>query len=64
MRRFQVGDMVTYGPGARSGAPSGPFEIKACLPREDHATEQFYRIKSPSEPTERVVAESLLRSWN
>jgi hypothetical protein len=64
MRRFQVGDLVRYTIGRRIGAPDGPYEVLACLPRDDHAPEYTYRIKCPGELTERVVSESHLASYN
>lgn len=64
MRRFQVGDLVEFSIGTRTGAPSGPYEVTACLPRDDHAPEYTYRIKSVAEPTERVVPESQLASYS
>jgi hypothetical protein len=43
MRRFQVGDLVSFAAGIRWGAPSGPYEVVACLPRDDNASEYRYR---------------------
>ena len=63
MRRFQTGDLVRYRIGARTGAPDGPYEILACLPRDDHAPEYVYRIKCAGEPMERVVSEGDLASY-
>jgi hypothetical protein len=64
MRRFQVGDLVSFAAGIRWGAPSGPYEVVACLPRDDNAPEYRYRIKSVAEPMERVVVESQLTSYS
>ena len=64
MRRFQVGDLVEFNGGVRMGAPSGPYEVTACLPRDDHAPEYVYRIKSVAEPMARVVRESQLASYS
>ena len=64
MRRFQVGDVVAFRPAKPRSAPSGPFEVVACLPREDSSIDYSYRLKSPAEPTERVAQESQLTSYN
>ena len=60
MRKFQVGDLVRYNLRARVAAPLGTYEVVACLPREDHAPEYLYRIKSAAEQTARVVSENEL----
>jgi hypothetical protein len=57
--KFKVGQSVHYtsGPQGR-GAANGGYKVTHLLPREgdDHQ----YRIKSASEPHERVVKESQL----
>jgi hypothetical protein len=54
--RFKVGQMVEYSPNRMGlSASSRPYEIKRLLPLE--GTELLYRIKSPTEPFERVVKE-------
>lgn len=63
MRKYQIGDLVAYAFGARTGAPAGPYEIRACLPRDDHAPEYAYRVKSAAEQMERVVGESQLTPY-
>jgi hypothetical protein len=64
MRRYQVGDLVTFGIGKQRDAAPGPYEVRACLPREDSAPEYLYRIKSPAETTERVALEHQLSPFN
>ena len=59
MRRFSVGEVVTWTPGAllRSEA-HGDYRIVAAMPDRDG--DHMYRIKSPLEEYERVVKEDLL----
>ena len=60
MRRFQVGDRVTYDPGTNNHiAPDGVYDIVAVLPREDNVDEYLYRIKSVNEAAVRVAPERL-----
>jgi hypothetical protein len=63
-RRFQIGDTVTFGLGKQRNASPGPYQVVACLLREDSSTEYAYRIKSPAEPNERVAVESQLTPFN
>jgi hypothetical protein len=57
--KFKVGQTVSYtsGPFGRGGA-DGSYKIVRLLPPEGE--DRQYRIKSPSEPHERVVKESQL----
>jgi hypothetical protein len=57
--RFKIGQTVSYtsGPYGRGGA-SGVYKITQLLPLE--GDDRQYRIKSASEPHERVVKESQL----
>jgi hypothetical protein len=59
MRQFTVGEVVTCIPHMipRSAAP-GDYKIIAAMPDRDG--DRMYRIKSPLEEHERVVAEDLL----
>ena len=59
MRQFDVGQVVTWAPDmfVRDAAP-GNYRIIAAMPDRDG--DCMYRIKSPLEEHERVVAESLL----
>jgi hypothetical protein len=59
MRQFTVGEVVTCIPHMipRSAAP-GDYRIIAAMPDRDG--DRMYRIKSPLEEHERVVAEDLL----
>ena len=59
MRQFNVGQVVTWAPDMflRDAAP-GKYKIIAAMPDRDG--DRMYRIKSPLEEHERVVAESLL----
>jgi hypothetical protein len=57
--KFKVGQTVQYtsGPYGRGGA-SGVYKVTHLLPPE--GDDRQYRIKSASEPHERVVKESQL----
>jgi hypothetical protein len=57
--RYKVGQTVNYtsGPFGRGGS-SGVYKITQLLPAE--GDDRQYRIKSASEPHERVVKESQL----
>jgi hypothetical protein len=57
--KFRVGESVRFvsGPSARAGA-GGSYKVVRVLPLE--GDEQQYRIKSSSEPHERVARESQL----
>ncbi len=59
MRQFTVGEVVTCIPHMipRSAAP-GDYKVVAAMPDRDG--DHIYRIKSPLEEHERVVAENLL----
>jgi hypothetical protein len=62
VHKFRIGQNVHYQPGTHNqGAARGTYQIIACLPQND-AGKFEYRIKHPSEPHERVVKESELRS--
>jgi hypothetical protein len=61
--KFKVGQSVQYtsGPHGR-GTSSGAYKITQLLPSE--GDDYQYRIKSASEPHERVVKESqLAKDW-
>jgi|ERR1700716_3723406 hypothetical protein len=62
VHKFRIGQTVHYQPATRSqGAPHDTFRIIARLPQ--NAAGKFeYRIKHLSEPHERIVKESELRS--
>jgi len=60
MRKFKVGDRVTYDPGMRRTAPPGEYSVVSVLPLEDSEVEYAYRIKSVDEVTERVARENQL----
>jgi hypothetical protein len=57
--RFLVGQAVAYTPIGEKTA--GLYKIMRQMPEED-ATELKYRIKSETEPYDRIVPESQLRS--
>jgi hypothetical protein len=61
--RFAIGDQVRYIGGRKDGAPDGPYEILACLPREDSSTENRYRVKCAAEANERVISEIHLAAY-
>jgi len=56
--RFKVGDVVTIRPAPNVNVPGGVYEIVQQLPATDREPE--YRIKSASEPHQRVARESEL----
>jgi hypothetical protein len=59
MRQFAVGEVVTWIPHLISrSAAGGDYKITAAMPDRDG--DRMYRIKSPLEEHERVVAEDLL----
>jgi len=59
MRQFTVGEVVTCIPHMISrSAAAGDYKIIAAMPDRDG--DRMYRIKSPLEEHERVVAEDLL----
>jgi hypothetical protein len=59
MRRFSVGEVVTWIPDLLLRSEShGDYRIVAVMPDRDG--DQMYRIKSPLEEYERVVKEDLL----
>jgi hypothetical protein len=55
--KFKVGDMVVINPAISRFVPGGVFQVIKRLPGNG---EPEYRIKSASEPHERVVRESEL----
>jgi hypothetical protein len=56
--RFKVGQSVLYTSGPYGGGTGGVYKITQLLPPE--GDDRQYRIKSASEPHERVVKESQL----
>jgi len=56
--KFHVGHLVQLIPSISRNVPGGSFEIIKKLPERDGEFE--YRIKSMSEPHERVARESKL----
>jgi hypothetical protein len=56
--KFQVGEIVHLSPFITRNIPGGSYEIVKQLP--ESSGEFHYRIKSVSEPHERVVRESEL----
>ena len=59
MRRFSVGEVVTWIPDLLLRSEShGDYRIVAAMPDRDG--DHMYRIKSPFEEYERVVKEGLL----
>ena len=57
--KFHVGESVTMGPATSRNIPGGVYEVVRALP-EDGSGEHRYRIKSATEPHERVARESEL----
>jgi hypothetical protein len=55
IHKFEVGQTVDLIPSSFRSAANGSYEIVSVRPAEDGTTR--YRIKSKSEPHERVVAE-------
>lgn len=53
--KFEVGQTVDLIPSSFRSAANGSYEIVSLRPAEDGTTR--YRIKSKSEPHERVVSE-------
>lgn len=53
--RFRVGQTVLYSMGRQGGLASREYKIVRLLPPE--GTDLLYRIKSASEPYERVAKE-------
>jgi hypothetical protein len=59
MRRFSVGEVVTWIPDLLLRTEShGDYRVVAAMPDRDG--DRMYRIKSPLEEYERVVKEDLL----
>ena len=57
LHRFRVGESVHFTSGmAGRGGASGVYEVVRLLPQE--GDEQQYRIKSATEPHERVASKS------
>jgi hypothetical protein len=60
--KYKVGQSVQYNSNsARRLGPNGSFKIVKLLPSE--GDEQQYRIKSASEPHERIAKESELNNY-
>ena len=63
MRRFSVGEVVTWIPDlVLRSETDGDYRIVAAMPDRDG--DHMYRIKSPLEEYERVVKEDLLVKSN
>jgi hypothetical protein len=63
MRRFSVGEVVTWIPDLLLRAEThGDYRVVAAMPDRDG--DRIYRIKSPLEEYERVVKEDLLVKSN
>ena len=63
MRRFSVGEVVTWIPDLLLRSEShGDYRIVGAMPDRDG--DHMYRIKSPLEEYERVVKEDLLAKSN
>ena len=58
MHKFHIGQTVRYNASFGRGGPSGFYKIVKQMPSESE--DRQYRIKSASEPHERVVNESQL----
>jgi hypothetical protein len=58
--KFSVGEIVEIIPRRIRQAAAGSYEIIRLLPMSDTGGEPHYRIKSSSEPHERVIPESEL----
>ncbi len=58
--KFKVGQVVDFSPSARFGVPSSSrgYKIMQLLPHENG--ERLYRIKTITEPYERIAKESEL----
>jgi hypothetical protein len=56
--RFRVGEIVTVRPALNMNVPGGVYEVVQQLP--ETWSEPEYRIKSASEPHQRVAKESEL----
>jgi hypothetical protein len=56
--KFRVGETVTMHRSANRNLPGGVYEVTKQLP--DNGLEHEYRIKSVTEPHERVARESEL----
>ena len=57
--KFHIGEIVELLPSMLRHAPGGVYEVTKRLPESD-AGEYQYRVKSISEPHERVARESEL----
>ena len=55
-RKFHVGEAVILDRSANRNVPGGVYEVTKQLP--ENGGEFEYRIKSPTEPHERVARES------
>ena len=58
LHKFHVGETVTMSPATSRNVPGGAYVVTKRLP--DNGTEPEYRIRSASEPYERVARESEL----
>ena len=57
--KFHIGEIVQFSPSIR-WAPGGFYEVTKRMPKSVSGGECEYRVKSNSEPHERVVHESEL----
>jgi hypothetical protein len=57
--KFHIGEIVQFSPLIR-WAPGGFYEVTKRMPKSESGGEYEYRVKSDSEPHERVVHESEL----
>ena len=55
-QKFSIGQQVYFSPGFSGASPSGTFKIISSLPFENDDRRR-YRIKSASEPHERIADE-------
>ena len=58
--KFHIGEIVQLSPSMLRRASGGVYEVTKRLPESESAGEYEYRVKSISEPHERVVRESEL----
>jgi hypothetical protein len=58
--KFHIGEIVQLSPSILRRASGGVYEVTKRLPESESVGEYEYRVKSISEPHERVVRESEL----
>jgi hypothetical protein len=58
--KFHIGEIVQLSPSMLRRASGGVYEVTKRLPESESVGEYEYRVKSISEPHERVVRESEL----